>query len=782
MAVRDALVIATSTYEDARLKPLTAPGRDADALAGVLADPSIGNYAVQTVLDEPAHVVGGAIEKFFAARKADDQLLLYLSCHGIKNSKLELYFAARNTDKDLLKTSSLPATVLNDLLNGCRARRILVLLDCCYSGAFRPGAKGDTTVHLREQFRAPDGPLVPRESDGTGIVVITATDELQQAWEEDAEQATQTGRGQLSVFTRAVVEGLASGRADQDGDGEVSAEDLYNHVLDEMLEAEAPQTPLRWVLGGKGTLKIARRADGTAPTASRSPRPMGGTVGAELYAGIERTALALHRTYGPNGRPFVLPGEDGPAFRSQVTAEVVARLAPPSGYQALGHGLVTSLVERMEREVGDGTAGAILVFDAFVRALLADLAEGAHPVRLARALDAVFEMADRELVGLTMLRRPDGGEDLTVVHRALRTVVGDDQATMTVAKAVHGLGDGGIVSVHPGPRAPGEAPGAVSLGFSGGYVLDGGYLSDRGAIDPHQPPRSLVKPRVALVAGPVTHLDQLPPASILERDFSLLLVAPEISPEVAGRLAQWRSLGVRVPHQGQRLRQQLRDLTLITGGRVLDSGDALRTAGRQSLGWLDGEVRSDGAVTVLQGEPASPQRVTDLVERLYGDLPFETDPVRQAWLRERAARLTHQVVLLRVAGTAEAAWSATAARVDKAVRIGHLVVREGVVAGAAHALAVLGERKLSLPGQAEERVVTRALGKALTAPVRVIAANSGGDAERIVRDCCENWPRRSYDARSGSFVGAGRILDPVAVQRSLLFAVRDAAREFLELV
>ncbi|MFJ7154696.1 TCP-1/cpn60 chaperonin family protein [Streptomyces sp. NPDC101118] len=777
MAVRNALVIATSTYEDALLKPLTAPGRDADALAGVLADPSIGNYEVQTVLDQPAHVIGSAVEDFFADRKPDDQLLLYLSCHGIKNSKLELYFAASNTKKNRLTTSSLPATVLSSLLNACRARRILVLLDCCYSGAFRPGAKGDTTVHLQEQFRVPDGPLVPRESDGTGIVVITATDELQQAWEEDAgadaEEATQTGRGQLSVFTRAVVEGLASGRADQDGDGEVSAEDLYHHVLDEMLEAEAPQTPLHWVLGGKGTLKIARRANGTTRPVSTSPRPPGGTVGAELYAGIERTALALHRTYGPNGRPFVLPGEDGPAFRSQVTAEVVARLAPPGGYPALGHALVTSLVARMEREVGDGTAGAVLVFASFVRALLAELADGAHPVRLARALDAVFATAEVKLDGMVMRQaRPDGANDRETVANALRTAVADERIADLVTEAVQAVGVEGVMTVHPG-----HAPG-VHLELPKGYLLDGGYLTADGTVHPRQAPRALPDPRIALVSVPLHSPEALPP--LLGPAAPLLVVAPEIGPQVAGALPPASALAVATHHRGPQLREQLHDLATVTGGRVFDSQAALREGGRRAFGRAEW-VRSDGAVTVFSGTPGR-EEVGTLLDRLHGDMPFETDPVRQAWLRERVAKLTHRVALVRVSEEAAVGRRSTLLRTHKAMRISRLAAHEGLVAGAANAFAVLGERRLPVPRGADERVVARALGKALTEPVRVIAANSGGDPDQVVRECCESWPRSTYDARTGSFTGRGRILDPVAVQRSLLLAVRDAAREFLELV
>lgn len=260
MAVREALVIGTSTYEDSRLNRLRSPGLDAMELSDVLSDPGIGGYAVRPVIDQPSHVVRREIERFFRARRPDDQLLLYLSCHGIKDSKLQLYFAAADTDRDLLESTSVPAAFVNGRLVRCGSRKILVLLDCCYSGAFRPGGakSADTAVHLLEEFK------------DTGVAVITATDALQQAWEGEG-PVTETGEGQLSVFTAAAVEGLRSGRADRDGDGWVSVEDLYGHVREEMLARDARQSPLRWVLGGQGTLKVARRAAPTAPGRSASP-------------------------------------------------------------------------------------------------------------------------------------------------------------------------------------------------------------------------------------------------------------------------------------------------------------------------------------------------------------------------------------------------------------------------------------------------------------------------------------------------------------------------------
>ena len=97
MAAAAALIIASSDYQDSDLRRLRAPAQDAERLAGVLADPAIGGFEVKTLLNEPSHLLNLAIEDFFADRHRDDLLLLYVSCHGVKDDDGRLYFAAGNT-------------------------------------------------------------------------------------------------------------------------------------------------------------------------------------------------------------------------------------------------------------------------------------------------------------------------------------------------------------------------------------------------------------------------------------------------------------------------------------------------------------------------------------------------------------------------------------------------------------------------------------------------------------------------------------------------------------
>ena len=133
---RLALLVATSDYADPDLSQLRAPGRDASELAVVLRDPQIGSFDVQTLIDARSGDIQEKIEEFCADRNPDDQLLIYLSCHGVLDDSGRLYYAATNTRRQRAAATAVAATWLNERLDDCRACRQIVLLDCCHSGAF----------------------------------------------------------------------------------------------------------------------------------------------------------------------------------------------------------------------------------------------------------------------------------------------------------------------------------------------------------------------------------------------------------------------------------------------------------------------------------------------------------------------------------------------------------------------------------------------------------------------------------------------------------------------
>ena len=257
---RLALVVANADYDDEALGRLASPARDAAALTRVLEDPSRCDFEVATVLDGSSGEVVEAVESFLAEVERSDLLLLYFSCHGLKDEHGRLYFAARNTRRDRLRSTAVSATLVNELLLGSRSRRKVLMLDCCYGGAFAKGlqVKADRAVHTADHF------------DARGLVVLTASDATQYAFDGE------TVRGDVtpSRFTAVLVDGLASGEADLDRDGLVSVDDAYDFVRLRLGDEGVPQAPRKWEFDVSGHIVLARtEASAGRELESAVPRP-----------------------------------------------------------------------------------------------------------------------------------------------------------------------------------------------------------------------------------------------------------------------------------------------------------------------------------------------------------------------------------------------------------------------------------------------------------------------------------------------------------------------------
>ncbi|GIH62927.1 caspase, EACC1-associated type [Microbispora siamensis] len=250
MGRRLALLIATYLYDDAGLRRLTAPAHDVETLAAVLRDPEIGGFEVTTLVNEPNHRVGEAIADLYRDRRGDDLTLLYFTGHGLKDDDGRLYLATRDTRRDSLIFTAISGEQIDYAMEACASRRKVLILDCCYSGAYPAGrlAKAGDDVHALDQFR------------GRGRTVLTATDATQYAFEGDRVH----GEAPRSVFTRHLVEGLRTGRADLDGDGDITLDELYGYVYDRVV-AEMPQQRPKRQDNVEGRTVIARNVNWSLP-------------------------------------------------------------------------------------------------------------------------------------------------------------------------------------------------------------------------------------------------------------------------------------------------------------------------------------------------------------------------------------------------------------------------------------------------------------------------------------------------------------------------------------
>jgi hypothetical protein len=292
---RHALVIATSRYSDPRLRRLAAPLNDAKAFAAVLRDPKVGDFTVTTVLDKESAPVAEAIEAFCGERGVDDTIVVYFSGHGVTDDAGNLYLAARNTVRERLRSTGVSDGFLRDVLRTCRAQRQVLVLDCCFGGAFTKGmlAKGaDDTVNIEATFGGV----------GAGRVILTASNARQFAMEDDDTGGDAPRR---SVFTRTIVDGLRSGEADLDGDQQISVDDLYKFAYRRIAIPGSSQTPTITNIGLEGTIVLARAEARPVSVGPVTGPTTGPTMGAAprardlrpftrvLDAGTEGAAAAL---------------------------------------------------------------------------------------------------------------------------------------------------------------------------------------------------------------------------------------------------------------------------------------------------------------------------------------------------------------------------------------------------------------------------------------------------------------------------------------------------------
>ena len=233
---RRALLIASATYTDPGLASLRAPSGDVQSLAAVLGDKGIGGFDVEQLVDRDTDTIKKRIEDFFRDSRRNDLLLLYFSGHGVLSQDRRFYFATTNTELQWVRTTAIDDRFVNEAMDQSRARSIVVMLDCCHSGAFGKGLVPKSVLSADVEHRF----------DGHGRVTLTASNELEYAFEE-ADPAT--GINELepaapgSLFTRCLVEGLRTGEADTDDDGAISVDDLYDYVKHRVRERSAHQTP-----------------------------------------------------------------------------------------------------------------------------------------------------------------------------------------------------------------------------------------------------------------------------------------------------------------------------------------------------------------------------------------------------------------------------------------------------------------------------------------------------------------------------------------------------------
>ena len=290
---------------------LTAPEHDADAFADVLKDPAIAGFDVTVLVNEPHYVVGEAIADFYGGGAARTSRCSTSPATASRTTRAGCTWPWRNTRRDALTFTAISGAQLNDAMDASRSRRKVLILDCCYSGAFPAGrtAKSDEGVQTLERFQ------------GKGRAVLTASDATQYAFEGDDLRGS--GTGPSSVFTRHLVEAISSGAADLDEDGDIALDELYSYVYDRVV-AEVPQQRPKKQEDVDGRILIARNVHWRLPGLHRARRGEPHRDAATERGGRNWNACTR---WGNECRPLHGPSRTSPRWPATTAARCRPRRA-----------------------------------------------------------------------------------------------------------------------------------------------------------------------------------------------------------------------------------------------------------------------------------------------------------------------------------------------------------------------------------------------------------------------------------------------------------------------
>jgi chaperonin GroEL len=491
---------------------------------------------------------------------------------------------------------------------------------------------------------------------------------------------------------------------------------------------------------------------------------------AALLGGVDQVAAAVRVTLGPRGRHVIIGHAPGPPVITDDGATIAREITLRDPSQNLGAQLVREVAIKTQEAAGDGTTTACVLAQFIAREGLRVVAAGANPVRvklgLERAVDAV--VAD-----LKMRARPVRG--LEAMERVAAQSANDDaEIGRLVARALDAVGVAGTVTVEEGKATSSE------LVLVDGFSFDRGYLSPYFVTDAERMEVVLENAFVLIHDQRLSSLADLLP--LLEKvalaGKPLLIIAEEVEGEVLATLVVNRLRGtlevvaLKAPDFGDRRRQVLEDIAILTGGEVISEEAGKRLAGvdLSALGRC-ARVLVTREKTTLSGGGGKLETVHQRAAQLGRQAEAAVNRYDREKLEARVARLLGKVASLRVGGTTAFEMKERKDRVTDALAATRAAMEEGVITGGGVALLRAAVILDQLPaGDGDERAGIAVLRRALEEPARTIAENCGEDGGTVVAEIRRGKGGFGFNAITCVYedLAAAGVVDPVKVTRTAL--------------
>ncbi|HWD03697.1 MAG TPA: chaperonin GroEL [Amycolatopsis sp.] len=488
-----------------------------------------------------------------------------------------------------------------------------------------------------------------------------------------------------------------------------------------------------------------------------------------LVAGVDKLAEAVKSTLGPKGRNVIIEKITGSPVVTNDGVTIAREVHLRDQFENMGAQLVKEAAIKTNDVVGDGTTTATVLAQAIIGEGMQAIARGGNPVLVKRGID---QAVGRLVAHLETVAHPVKSE--VDFERVAAISANDDGAVgEVIAKALHTVGETGVVTIEESPRI------GMSVEFVEGFEFDNGYVSPYLVTDPGRLEAVLDDPYILMCADKITNVQQLMPVldKVMRNPRPLVLIAETVEGTALSMLVHnhvnrtFQAVAIRAPGFGDRRLHKLEDLAAIVGGAVLSkhSGFTLETMKLEHLGRAK-QVRVTENATQIVGGAGSADDVEFRVNQLRAELERAQFGIDEDVLTERIGALTGKVAVIRVGAATPAELKELQHRVEDALSATRAAIAEGVVAGGGATLLHAEKVLTGLDLDGDYAIGAEIVRRALSAPAMLIASNAGYAAQEIVEQTRKLGDDEGFDALDGKFgdlVEMG-VIDPLRVCRSAL--------------
>ena len=507
----------------------------------------------------------------------------------------------------------------------------------------------------------------------------------------------------------------------------------------------------------------------------------GAEARAALEAGVNKLADTVRVTLGPKGRNVVLDKSYGTPLITNDGVTIAKEIELEDAFENMGAQLVKEVATKTNDVAGDGTTTATVLAQAMINEGMKNLAAGANPIVLRKGMKKASDVAVEEIARMS---QPISGKAQMAKVAAISAA--DESVGEMVADAMEKVSKDGVITIEESKTMKTE------LDLVEGMQFDRGYVSAYMATDMEKMEAVLDNPYILITDKKISNIQEILPLleQIVQAGAKLLIIAEDIEGEALTTLivnklrGTFQVVGVKAPGYGDRRKEMLQDIAILTGGTVISSdlGYELKDTTIDMLGRAK-SVKVQKENTVIVDGCGQKSDIEARIGQIKGQLAETTSEFDKEKLQERLAKLAGGVAVIRVGAATETEMKECKLRMEDALNATRAAVEEGIVAGGGTAYIEASKKVAELVASLEgdEKTGAKIIMKALEAPLFHIASNAGLEGAVIINNVREAKDGVGYDAYNEAYVDmieAG-ILDPAKVTRSALQNATSVASTLL---